>query len=96
MKAVTGNRLTDGVVVYLASDGAWTERLADARLLADEEADAVLVEAQKRVTEIASAYLITAEEGGRAGGREVIRETIRSSGPTVRTDLGKQAEGRPQ
>jgi len=96
MKAVTGNRLTDGVVVYLSSNGAWTERLSDARLLADEDADAVLAEAQKRVTEIASAYLITAEEGGRAGGREIIRETIRNSGPTVRTDLGKQAEGRPQ
>ena len=96
MKAVTGNRLTDGAVVYLSPNGAWTERLADARLLADEGADTVLAEAQKRVTEIASAYLITAEAGGRPGGREIIRETIRNSGPTVRTDLGKQAEGHPQ
>jgi len=76
MKAVTGNRLADGAVVYLASDGAWTERLANARLLADDEADAILAEAQKRVTEIASAYLIAAEAGGRPGGREVIRETM--------------------
>lgn len=92
MKAVTGNRLTDGVVVYLAPDGAWTERLEKARLFEDGEAEAALAEAQSRVTEIASAYLIEAEEGGRPAGRAVVRETIRNSGPTVRPDLGKQAE----
>lgn len=91
MKVVTGNRLADGAVVYLAPDGAWAERLSDARLIEDGEAEAVAEEAKKRVTEIASAYLIEAE-AGRAVGREAIRETIRSAGPTVRKDLGKQAE----
>ena len=29
---ITANRLTDGIVVYLASDGEWTEQIAEARL----------------------------------------------------------------
>jgi len=28
---VTANRLTDGIVVYLATDGSWTEDIAHAR-----------------------------------------------------------------
>lgn len=91
MKAVTANRLHDGVVVYLAPDGSWTERLADAALYDAAAAEPALAAARARVTEIASAYLIEAE-AGRAVGRETIRETIRSAGPTVRRDLGKQAE----
>ncbi|MBB5517250.1 DUF2849 domain-containing protein [Amphiplicatus metriothermophilus] len=93
MKAITGNRLTDGVVVYLAPDGTWTERLEKARLFEKEEAEAALEAARRRVTEIASVYLIEAEPGGKAAGREALRETIRNAGPTVRPDLGKQAAG---
>jgi len=35
---ITANRLTDGVVVYLAADGEWTEEIANARV-ADDEAE---------------------------------------------------------
>lgn len=92
MKAVTGNRLSDGRVVYLAPDDQWTERLSEAQLFADDDAAPVLAAAQSRVTEIASAYLIDAEAQG-AAGQKALRETIRATGPTVRSDLGKQAEG---
>jgi hypothetical protein len=34
---ITANRLTDGVVVYLAADGEWTEQIADARVADGEE-----------------------------------------------------------
>ena len=34
---ITANRLTDGVVVYLASEGQWTEAIADARVAGTEE-----------------------------------------------------------
>ena len=34
---VTANRLTDGIVVYLAPDGSWTEDLDRARLAETEE-----------------------------------------------------------
>jgi Protein of unknown function (DUF2849) len=41
---VTANRLTDGIVVYLAADGAWTEQIANARV-ADDEAETKALEA---------------------------------------------------
>ena len=91
MKAVTANLLRDGRVVYLADDDSWAERIADARLLDDAEADAVLAAAKARATEIAAAYLIDADTKG-AAGQKALRETIRATGPTVRPDLGKQAE----
>jgi|SRR5688572_16165847 hypothetical protein len=42
---VTANRLTDGIVVYLAPDGGWVEDLAQARL-ADTEAEIAALEAE--------------------------------------------------
>lgn len=93
MKAVTGNRLDDGRVVYLTPTDDWTERLSCAQLFADDDAAPVLAAARIRVREIADAYLIDVDKEG-ATGREALRETIRSRGPTVRVDLGKQA-GRP-
>ena len=49
MKAITGNRLNDGRVVYLAVDGGFVTDIAGARLLGDAEADAVLSEHVGRV-----------------------------------------------
>lgn len=91
MKAVTGNRLADGRVVYLAPNDTWAEHLGCAAEFSDEEAADVLAAAKTRVTEIADAYLIEVE-GKAAAGREALRETIRSAGPTVRTDLCREAE----
>ena len=49
---ITANRLTDGIVVYLASDGEWTEQIAEARLADnDEEIKALEAEAEKAVQE---------------------------------------------
>jgi hypothetical protein len=90
MKAVTGNRLSDGRVVYLSPNDTWTERLACAQFFADDDVEPVLAAAKSRIAEITGAYLIEASEEG-AAGREALRETIRSKGPTVRPDLGKQA-----
>jgi len=90
MKAVTGNRLDDGRVVYLAPNDTWTERLICAAQFSDEDAADVLAAAKTRVTEIADAYLIEVD-GKAAAGREALRETIRSAGPTVRRDLCKEA-----
>ena len=92
MKAVTGNRLDDGVVVYLGDDDRWTSNLGDAARLEDDDAKDVLAAAQARVKEIADAYLIDVTEENAPAGRETLRETIRKEGPTVRLDLGYQAE----
>ena len=40
---VTANRLTDGVVVYLAADDQWTEQIDNARV-ADDEAEVKALE----------------------------------------------------
>lgn len=92
MKAVTANRLKDGAVVYLAGDESWTSDLSAAARFADADAAAALEAAQARVKEIADAYLIDVDDKGAPAGRETLRETIRKSGPTVRLDLGYQAE----
>lgn len=91
MKIVTANRLSDGAVVYVGVQGDLVERLALAARFDDDSAQAALDRVQKLKTVIASAYLIDADEGGPIG-RERLRETIRMNGPTIRTDLGKQAE----
>ncbi len=92
MKAVTGNRLDDGAVVYLSDDDRWTSDLAASARFEDADAKDVLAAAQTRVKEITDAYLIEVDDAGAPAGRETLRETIRKSGPTVRLDLGYQAE----
>lgn len=94
MKAVTANLLADGAVVYLSSDNQWTADLRAARRILPAEADSALAAARARRTEIASAYLIDIAETGAPAGREALRETIRSRGPTVRADLNRIAETR--
>ncbi len=92
MKAITANRLEDGVVVYLGADDGWTSDLAKAARFEDEDAKAALAGAEARAGEIAGAYLIEVSDAGAPAGRETLRETIRKDGPTVRLDLGYQAE----
>ncbi|MEO1135024.1 MAG: DUF2849 domain-containing protein [Pseudomonadota bacterium] len=91
MKAVTANRLDDGAVVFLAEDDGWTAELCQAARFSDEDAKLGLDAARARTGEIADAYLVTVDENGDLVGRETLRESIRKSGPTVRTDLGYQA-----
>ena len=91
MKAVTANRLSDGVVVYLNDEDQWTVHLCTAAKFVDDDALSVLAAAQGRVREITDAYLIDVDEAGAPAGRAGLRETIRKTGPTVRIDLGHQA-----
>jgi hypothetical protein len=47
---VTANRLIDGIVVYLASDGGWTEEIGRARLAeTEDEVKALEAEAARDV-----------------------------------------------
>ncbi|QPC45012.1 DUF2849 domain-containing protein [Kaustia mangrovi] len=95
-KALTANRLDDGLVVFLTRSGDWSPRIDDAAVAQEAEAASAL-EARGHAAEagnlVTDAYLIDVE---RVDGRvrpSHIRERIRTLGPTVRTDLGKQAEG---
>lgn len=95
MKVITANRLSDGAVVYIGAGGDFVERFEHARLFEAAEADAFLSDVLARKTAIAAAYAIDADATGPVG-REALRESIRKNGPTIRTDLGKQAEARDE
>jgi hypothetical protein len=90
-QVLTANRLRDGDVVYWR-DGGWVEAFADAQVL-DSDADAALARAGAEVKArlIVNPYLFPVRvEGGRVRAIEE-REIVRSEGPSVRRDLGKQA-----
>lgn len=98
-KAITGNRLRDGEVVFLASpavDGvaSWVERLDDAALLGTADAEAALAAASgwaARERYAVDIYAFDVRVSGDVRDPVKARERIRALGPTVRLDLGKQA-----
>jgi len=94
---VTANRLRDGIAVFMTKSGAWSEEIDEA-VLALEPAAAAALEARAREDErktlVTGSYLVDAERlNGRVRAAH-IRERMRALGPTVRLDLGKQAEGK--
>jgi len=94
LKVATANRLGDGLVVYLAADGSWSERLAEGRVAADEAAQAELearAQAAAAAHVVVAPYLIEVRDEDGVARPVRYREEIRSRGPTVRLDLGKQA-----
>jgi hypothetical protein len=94
MKALTGNRLTDGEVVFWNA-GEWVERFADAELFSDDapatEAEA---HAKNQPTVIVEPYLIELAETEGHWTPVSYRERIRALGPT-NLNHGKQVEGGP-
>jgi nucleotide-binding universal stress UspA family protein len=94
-RAITGNRLRDGAVVFYNDEAGWVEGLADASLYKDKAtAETTLAAAKAEAEKERLAVDIYVFEVLVEGGKRVpvtIRERIRSLGPTVRIDLGKQA-----
>ncbi|MFO1130442.1 MAG: DUF2849 domain-containing protein [Hyphomicrobiales bacterium] len=94
---VTANRLRDGIAVFLTRGGEWSEVIDDAVLAIEPQAAAALearAREDERKTIVTGSYLIDAERlDGRVRAGH-IRERMRALGPTVRLDLGKQAEGK--
>jgi len=92
---LTANRLVDGDVLYW-KDGQWVLALADGEVFPDPKAaEAALAAAQKYVTGnvVVAPYLFDVRLVGGVIKPVKEREIIRAAGPTVRTDLGKQALG---
>ena len=93
LQVLTANRLRDGDVVYWRA-GAWVEAFKDAEVFADKPSgEAALAAAQASVKGrvVVGIYLFPVrEEAGRICATEE-REIVRSEGPSVRRDLGKQA-----
>lgn len=95
-KVVTGNRLNDGIVIYLNAAGGWSERLTEARIADGDEAAAEilrLAEQREQTVRVVAPYLIDVVIENGLPRAESKREAIRATGPTVRRDLGKQADG---
>ena len=91
---LTANRLRDGDVVYWRA-GGWVEAFEQGDVLATEaDAEAALRAAGKFVADnvVVNPYLfdVRAQADGVAPVKE--REIVRAAGPTVRHDLGKQAD----
>lgn len=85
---VTANRLLDGIVVYLASDGSWTEQLSRARLAKTEEETKTLeAEAAKAVKDRKVVAVYPMEVANRNGELLAlsVRERIRAAHRTTLT-----------
>lgn len=94
LKAITANRLRDGVVVFLGPGAAWVEAFADAALFPAQEADPALTAAKEQAEREqfgVDIYAFDVEEENGVTVPVKMRERIRALGPSVRTDLGKQA-----
>ncbi len=88
MRILTANRLSDGRVIYASPQGAAVEALALAeRFDAGEAADAALALALARPDIFVGPYLVEVGEAGPSG-RDRLKETLRSTGPSVGHSLG--------
>lgn len=95
IQIVTANRLRDGAVVYLGPDRKWVDGLDQGRRLtskADIEAALRDAAADVAAMRVVNPYPIEVVETATGVKPLRMREIIRAAGPTVRMDLGKQAE----
>jgi hypothetical protein len=88
------NDILSGRVVYLTKDGAWSEQIADAVTFETPEDEARLkqiAEAAFEARQVVDVVPIDVSVENGSIRPLVYRERVRAQGPSVRTDLGKQA-----
>jgi hypothetical protein len=93
LKILTANHLRSGEVLYWKF-GGWVESLAEAEIFTDEAAaEAALAQAQISVTanRVVTPYLFEVRQNNGAIHPIKEREIIRSLGPSIRPDTGKQS-----
>ncbi|MGF1476341.1 MAG: DUF2849 domain-containing protein [Geminicoccaceae bacterium] len=97
-RVVTANDLLEGDVVYLDLDGGWTRRLENAAIATTaEEAERLLKIAEAQPDRVVGPYWAEVRlTGGTAPKPVHYREAIRTRGPSIRRDLGRQADPRFQ
>jgi sulfite reductase (NADPH) hemoprotein beta-component len=92
LSVISANRLSDGVAVWLGPDGDWVDRIAGAWTL--DDGDLARARAIAAAPEKARLVVDVSDRPVTVGDGEPepteIREWIRTRGPTVRSDLGKQ------
>lgn len=93
-QVMTANRLIDGDVVYLTADERWSLELCDAVVVAPDDDKTKWDDAVTRAedaNEIMAPYWFDVSHEGGVIEPVSQKERIRAKGPTIRTDLGKQA-----
>lgn len=97
MKILAANRLRDGEAVWFSLAEGWGRSIGAADIAHDKAAEerlALAAQAGRQNNEVVDPVLIDVEVVGGAVRPVRLRERIRAAGPTVRRDLGKQAEAR--
>ena len=85
MKLLTGNDLKTGDVIWWAGGESWSRHIAKAQDAGDEgETILAREEAARRVN---GSYIVAAEATDKGPLPVHIKERVRASGPTVRSDL---------
>ena len=85
-QVVTANDLLSGDVVYLTKAAGWSRRIADAAVVENARAGAVLLgtaEAQARANVVVAPYLIPVDATVTPPRPIQYREVIRAEGPTT-------------
>lgn len=91
---ITANRLSDGVVIYWAASGEWVVDINGA--CCDADADALLARAKVGNFSLVAVDPYAIEVAVSPEGQIVpthMKEVMRTKGPSVRLDLGKQVWG---
>lgn len=94
MKILSANRLSDGEAVWCAADQSWAENIQNAEVARDAESEARLQRigaAAAAANKVVDVDLIDVQL---VDGRVVplrLRERIKASGPSIHSNLGKQA-----
>ncbi len=94
-KVITGNRLTDGVVVYFTDDDMWTEDIDSAEVVEGDVALTRLDVAVADEAHVVGPYLMDVSiANGQIvpAGRGLLRETIREAGPTIHPQFSRRSE----
>jgi hypothetical protein len=85
-KAITANRLSDGLVVFLSETGDWSLSIDDARLVTDGpdlEQAVAYGKAQEAARIVVESYAIDIENVNDSPVPARLRERIRAEGPTI-------------
>lgn len=96
VKILTANDLKTGQVVFYSTAGIWSPKVADAQVAhSDGEAEQLSHIGRQAIAarEVVEVEVIPALETENGPFPVRNREQIRALGPTVRPDLGYQAEG---
>ncbi len=95
-QVVIASRLGDGRVVFLGRHERWVEVIEDSRVIESESEGEESMDTARQAEgrqEIVDPYLMDVAVDGSRVTAVQNRERIRAAGPTIRKDLGQQAEG---